>query len=92
MLSHPSIADDQYDSLVATVRSWFAGLTPKIQDATAREFRLQKNIESGIPASFLSAAMPGELLLTYQRASPLVLVVDPPGKNSRRIFAVKDLD
>jgi hypothetical protein len=91
MLSHPILTDDEYDHWVEVVQGWASGLPDQTRGAYAREIKLMKHVQDGIPLNVLHKEMPSNLLLSYRRPGDFVIVIDPPSPDKRKIFTAKNI-
>jgi len=91
MISNPVFSDDEFDHWVGVVQTWSAGFSDQTRGAWAREIKLMKHVDDGIPLSALHKQMPVNLLFSYRRSGDFVIVIDPPVPGKRRIFATKNI-
>ncbi|NQX27761.1 hypothetical protein HQQ81_10455 [Microbacteriaceae bacterium VKM Ac-2854] len=91
LLSKPSTADDEFETLAETVRRWSAELAPATRRAISNKIRDLKGVDHGVPATELSAALPAELLVSYRRKGDYVVVIDSEKKGHRRILQTRGI-
>jgi hypothetical protein len=91
MLSHPSLTDDEFDSWTETVQGWTASLPAATMTAYAREIKVQKRMDDGIPITFLNKSLPSSVLIAYRRRGDYVIVIDPGPDGRRSIFTTKNI-
>jgi hypothetical protein len=90
MLSSPEFDDAEFDRWAQIVQTWAAGLPDQTRGAFAREIKVMKHVDDGIPLSVLHKDMPSSLLFTYRRAGDFVIVIEAPG-SKRRILTTKGI-
>lgn len=91
MIRSYATTEEVFESWVGVVRQWSTEITDAARGAWAREIKNMKKVNDGIPLSVLHRGLPSNLYFTYRRPSEYVVLIDPPSRGLREIFATKDI-